>query len=53
MKANDVMASPVITVKPQDTVKKVAELFIERGISAAPVIDDHEKVIGPVMGTST
>lgn len=46
MKARDVMVSPVVTVKPQDTVKKIAELFLRRGISAAPVVDDHAKVIG-------
>jgi len=46
MKASDVMASPVITVKPYDSVKKVAELFIRRGISAAPVVDDHGKLVG-------
>lgn len=46
MKASDVMASPVITVKPQDTVKHVAELFLRRGISAAPVVDDAGKLVG-------
>jgi CBS domain-containing protein len=46
MKARDVMVSPVVTVKPQDTVKKVAELFLNRSISAAPVVDDHGKMIG-------
>lgn len=46
MKASDVMVSPVITVKPRDTVKHVAELFTKRGISAAPVVDDHGKVVG-------
>jgi CBS domain-containing protein len=39
MKAHDVMVSPVVTVKPSATVKDVAKLFLERQISAVPVVD--------------
>jgi CBS domain-containing protein len=39
MKARDVMVTDVITVKPQDSVRHVAALLLERGISAAPVVD--------------
>jgi NAD(P)-dependent dehydrogenase (short-subunit alcohol dehydrogenase family) len=39
MHARDVMTSPVITVKPTSTVKETAKLFLERRISAAPVVD--------------
>jgi len=42
------MTFPVITVKPSDSVKKVAELFIKRGISATPVVDDHGKLVGMI-----
>ncbi len=48
MKARDVMVSPVITLKPTATVKEAARLFLERHISAAPVVDDGGKVIGIV-----
>jgi CBS domain-containing protein len=48
MKACDVMVSPVITVKPSTTVKEVAELLLERRISAVPVLDDKGKLIGIV-----
>ena len=48
MRASDVMTFPVITVKPSDSVKKVAELFIKRGISATPVVDDHGKLVGMI-----
>jgi CBS-domain-containing membrane protein len=48
MKARDVMTSPVITVKPTTSVKRVAQLFLERRISAVPVVDDQGKVIGMV-----
>ncbi|MGD9879714.1 MAG: CBS domain-containing protein [Reyranella sp.] len=48
MKASDVMVSPVITVKSTATVKAVARLFLDRRISAAPVVDDAGKLVGIV-----
>ena len=48
MHARDVMVAPVITVKPSTTMKEVAALFLERRISAAPVIDSQGKLIGIV-----
>jgi CBS domain-containing protein len=44
--ARDVMIAPVLTVKPSATVQDVARLFIEKRISAAPVIDQHDKLVG-------
>jgi CBS-domain-containing membrane protein len=48
MKARDVMVSPVITVKPSSSVKEAAKVFLERGISAAPVVDDEGKLVAIV-----
>ena len=48
MKARDVMVSPVITVKPSSSAKEVAEIFLERRISAVPVVDDQGKLVGIV-----
>lgn len=48
MLARDVMVAPVITVKPSTTVKEVAELFLEKRISAAPVLDTQQKLVGVV-----
>ena len=48
MKAHDVMVSPVITVKPPSSVREVAKTFLERRISAAPVVDDQGKLVGIV-----
>lgn len=48
MYARDVMVSPVITVTPSTTVKEVAELLLEKQISAAPVIDNQGKLVGIV-----
>ena len=48
MHVRDVMVAPVITVKPSTTVKEVAGLFLEKKISAAPVVDSQEKLVGIV-----
>lgn len=48
MKARDIMVSPVVTVKPDSTVKDVAKLLLERRISAAPVVDDQGKLVGMI-----
>lgn len=48
MHVRDVMVAPVITVKPSTTVKEVAGLFLEKKISAAPVVDSEEKLVGIV-----
>ncbi|WP_291861393.1 CBS domain-containing protein [Bradyrhizobium sp.] len=48
MQARDVMVAPVVTVKPTATVQEVARQFLERQISAAPVIDDQGKLVGIV-----
>lgn len=48
MKARDVMVSPVITVKCGTTVRDVAKLFLERQISAVPVVNDQGTLVGIV-----
>ena len=46
MRAMDVMTTDVITVDPDMTVQGVASLLAERGISGAPVVDAHGKLVG-------
>lgn len=48
MKAHDVMVSPVITAKPSTSVREVAELFLKYRISAVPIVDGDDRVIGIV-----
>ena len=48
MKARDVMTLAVFTVKPTTSIKDVACLFMERRISAVPVVDDQGKIVGIV-----
>ncbi len=48
LKAKDIMTKNVITVSPDTTVEELGRLFIEKGISGAPVIDASGKLIGVV-----
>lgn len=47
MQARDVMIFPVITVTPDTPVNEVAQLFLDKRISGAPVIEDG-KLVGMV-----
>ncbi|HAM50902.1 MAG TPA: hypothetical protein DCP92_09525 [Nitrospiraceae bacterium] len=46
--AKDIMTRDVITVSPDTTVEELGRLFIEKGISGAPVVDSQGKTIGIV-----
>jgi len=48
MRAMDAMTSKVITVDENASVTTVAKLLAERGISAVPVVDSENRVIGMV-----
>jgi CBS-domain-containing membrane protein len=48
MRAMDVMTSRVITVGENATVPEATKLMADHGISAVPVIDKHNRVIGMV-----
>ena len=48
MRAIDVMTSAVITVDEDATVQAAAKLLAEHHISALPVVDKHDRVIGMV-----
>jgi CBS domain-containing protein len=48
MRARDIMTEAVITVTPETPVKEVARLLMQRGISAAPVLDAAGAVVGIV-----
>jgi CBS domain-containing protein len=48
MRAMDVMTTDVITVDPDMTVQGLASLLAERGISGAPVVDAHGKLVGVI-----
>jgi CBS domain-containing protein len=46
MRAIDVMTTDVITVDPDSTVRALAGLLAERGISGAPVVDSTGRLVG-------
>ena len=48
MRASDVMTSNVITVTPDMTVREVARIFVDNGISGAPVLDPDGHVAGMI-----
>jgi CBS-domain-containing membrane protein len=48
MQARDVMVSPVVTVGLNATVRQVAQVLLDRRISAVPVVDAANKVLGIV-----
>lgn len=48
MLARDVMTTPVVAVTPDTDVVAVANLLLECGISAVPVVDDEGRVEGIV-----
>ena len=48
MKARDVMTPKVVTVTANMKVREIANLMIERRISAVPVIDPSEHVVGVI-----
>jgi CBS domain-containing protein len=48
MRAMDVMTNKVITVDENASVQEVAKLLVEHGISAVPVVDKDNRVIGMV-----
>lgn len=48
LKAKDIMTAPVVTVKPDTTVREIAEMLIKRHISAVPVVEAGGQVVGIV-----
>ncbi|MBI5638796.1 MAG: CBS domain-containing protein [Nitrospirae bacterium] len=48
LKAKDIMHTDVITVSPETTVEELGRLFIEKGISGAPILDADNRLYGIV-----
>ncbi|WP_291412894.1 CBS domain-containing protein [Actinophytocola sp.] len=48
MRARDIMSSPVITVRPDTTIKAAAGLLATHGFTALPVVADDDRLIGIV-----
>ncbi|MDD4894835.1 MAG: CBS domain-containing protein [Candidatus Omnitrophica bacterium] len=48
MLIKDIMTKNVITVNPEMDIHKLAELFVSKNISGAPVVDKSAKLLGIV-----
>lgn len=48
MKARDVMTSEIVSVRHDVSVRDIAQLLLDKGISAVPVVDDRGAPIGMV-----
>jgi CBS domain-containing protein len=48
MKISEIMSRPVISVKADTGIKEAARLLVELGISALPVVDAQEALVGIV-----
>jgi CBS domain-containing protein len=48
MRIKDVMTTDVVTVKPTASLKEVASILAERGISGLPVVDEDGSLLGVV-----
>jgi CBS-domain-containing membrane protein len=48
MKVAEIMSRPAITVKADTGIKEAARLLVELGISALPVVDAYEVLVGIV-----
>ena len=48
MLARDVMTKQVVTVPPDASVPEIARLLLDRHISAVPVVDADDRVLGIV-----
>ncbi|HEX6261628.1 MAG TPA: CBS domain-containing protein [Actinomycetota bacterium] len=48
MHVKDVMTTPVVTLRPETPIKEAAALLVRHGVSGAPVVDEHEQLVGIV-----
>lgn len=48
MRIKDIMTKNVITVGPEMDIRALAELFVEKNISGAPVVDENGRLLGIV-----
>lgn len=48
MKAKDVMTSKVVTASPETTVEDIAKTLLKRRISAVPIVDENDRLVGIV-----
>jgi CBS domain-containing protein len=45
MQASDIMIDHAYTVNEKDSIREVLRLFIDKGISGVPVVDDEHRIV--------
>lgn len=53
MRAAEIMTRPVVSVRPETTIREAVHLLIEHGFAGLPVVDDEERVIGVLTEADT
>ena len=48
MQARQIMTAPVVTVRPDTPIRDAAALLLEHRITAAPVLDENDELVGIV-----
>ena len=48
LKVREIMTTPVITVKPETTVRELADILAQNKISGVPVVDGQGRMLGMV-----
>lgn len=48
MRAKDIMTVNVLTVSPETSVKRTAQIMLDRGISGLPVVNDEGELVGMI-----
>jgi CBS domain-containing protein len=48
MNARGVMSKPVVSVHPDTPLREVAQLLLDKGISAVPIVDEKGAPMGMV-----
>lgn len=48
MRADDIMSMDVVTVTPDTNIQEIAKTLLENRVSALPVVDDQNRVLGIV-----
>jgi len=51
LRAKDIMATGIITVRPEMLIRDLAQLLVEKDISGAPVVDAAGRLVGVVSKT--
>jgi CBS domain-containing protein len=48
MQARDIMTKTVVSVRPETSIRQVAKILLDSGISAMPVIDEGGALVGMI-----